>query len=246
MILTGDLGAGKTTLTQGIGEGLGVRGDVTSPTFVISRVHPSVDDGPPLVHVDAYRLGGSAELDDLDLDTDIDEAVTVVEWGEGLAESLSVDRLELSLDRRRRRPHAHAHPGRPPLARARPRRGRVADERVRAVGDVAVTTGGRAASEASGRTRSRAVRREVGCAREGGRRVAVIGLRSSDSLYWRARCSCCRLWLGGVGIEGISGPGLGPGHQGPETSDKGDLHQDVSRPEANQSRRVPTAGLRFR
>jgi tRNA threonylcarbamoyladenosine biosynthesis protein TsaE len=99
VILTGDLGAGKTTLTQGIGAGLGVRGLVTSPTFVIARVHPSLTDGPPLVHVDAYRLGGTAELDDLDLDTDIEEAVTVVEWGEGLAESLSVDRLELSLKR---------------------------------------------------------------------------------------------------------------------------------------------------
>ncbi len=99
VILTGDLGAGKTTLTQGIGAGLGVRGAITSPTFVIARVHPSVSGGPALVHVDAYRLGGTAELDDLDLDTDIDEAVTVVEWGEGLAESLSVDRLELSLKR---------------------------------------------------------------------------------------------------------------------------------------------------
>jgi tRNA threonylcarbamoyladenosine biosynthesis protein TsaE len=100
LILTGDLGAGKTTLTQGIGEGLGVRGSVTSPTFVISRVHPSRGIGPALVHVDAYRLGDSAELDDLDLDTDVDEAVTVVEWGEGLAESLSTDRLELDLHRR--------------------------------------------------------------------------------------------------------------------------------------------------
>jgi tRNA threonylcarbamoyladenosine biosynthesis protein TsaE len=99
LILTGDLGAGKTTLTQGIGAGLGVRGAVTSPTFVIARVHPSLSDGPALVHVDAYRLGGTAELDDLDLDTDLDDAVTVVEWGEGLAESLSGDRLELSLMR---------------------------------------------------------------------------------------------------------------------------------------------------
>ena len=97
VILTGDLGAGKTTLTQGIGAGLGVRGVVTSPTFVIARVHPPLTEGPALVHVDAYRLGGTAELDDLDLDTDVDEAVTVVEWGEGLAESLSNDRLELSL-----------------------------------------------------------------------------------------------------------------------------------------------------
>ena len=99
VILTGDLGAGKTTLTQGIGRGLRVRGDVTSPTFVISRVHPSLDDGPPLIHVDAFRLGGSAELDDLDLDTDVVDAVTVVEWGAGLAEALSIDRLELSLTR---------------------------------------------------------------------------------------------------------------------------------------------------
>lgn len=99
LILTGDLGAGKTTLTQGIAAGLGVRGPITSPTFVISRVHPSLSGGPDLVHVDAYRLGGAAELDDLDLDTDIEEAVTVVEWGEGLAESLSGDRLELSLRR---------------------------------------------------------------------------------------------------------------------------------------------------
>ncbi len=99
VILTGDLGAGKTTLTQGIGAGLKVRGGVTSPTFVISRVHPSLDDGPPLIHVDAYRLGGAAELDDLDLDTDVVDAVTVVEWGEGLAEALSIDRLELSLTR---------------------------------------------------------------------------------------------------------------------------------------------------
>jgi len=97
VILTGDLGAGKTTLTQGIGAGLSVRGVVTSPTFVIARVHPPLTEGPALVHVDAYRLGGTAELDDLDLDTDVDEAVTVVEWGEGLAESLSNDRLELSL-----------------------------------------------------------------------------------------------------------------------------------------------------
>ncbi len=99
LILTGDLGAGKTTLTQGIGQGLQVRGDVTSPTFVISRVHPSLVGGPPLIHVDAYRLGDSSELDDLDLDTDVVDAVTVVEWGEGLAEALSLDRLELRLTR---------------------------------------------------------------------------------------------------------------------------------------------------
>ena len=99
VILTGDLGAGKTTLTQGLGAALGVRGTITSPTFVIARVHPSLGSGPDLVHVDAYRLDGTAELDDLDLDTDLDEAVTVVEWGEGLAEALSSDRLELDLKR---------------------------------------------------------------------------------------------------------------------------------------------------
>ena len=99
MVLSGELGAGKTTFTQGLGAGLGVRGDVTSPTFVIARVHPSLADGPALVHVDAYRIGGVAELDDLDLDTSLDEAVTVVEWGEGLAEGLADDRLEVRIER---------------------------------------------------------------------------------------------------------------------------------------------------
>ena len=99
VILNGDLGSGKTTLTQGIGDGLGVRGPVTSPTFVISRVHPPLADGPALVHVDAYRLGGIEELDDLDLDASLDEAVTVVEWGEDVAEGLADDRLEVSIHR---------------------------------------------------------------------------------------------------------------------------------------------------
>ena len=98
VVLTGGLGAGKTTLTQGVGDGLGVRGPVTSPTFVIARVHPSLVGGPPLVHVDAYRLGGSLELDDLDLDASVEDSVTVVEWGHGLAEDLSEDRLEVVLD----------------------------------------------------------------------------------------------------------------------------------------------------
>jgi tRNA threonylcarbamoyladenosine biosynthesis protein TsaE len=97
VVLTGDLGAGKTTLTQGIAEGLGVRGPITSPTFVIARVHPSLVGGPALVHVDAYRLGGLAELDDLDLDASIEDSVTIVEWGHGLAEGLAQDRLEISL-----------------------------------------------------------------------------------------------------------------------------------------------------
>ena len=97
LVLTGDLGAGKTTLTQGIAEGLGVRGPITSPTFVIARVHPSLVGGPLLVHVDAYRLGSAIELDDLDLDADLDASVTVVEWGAGLAEQLSDTRLELTI-----------------------------------------------------------------------------------------------------------------------------------------------------
>ncbi len=97
LILSGDLGAGKTTFTQGLGAGLGVRGDVTSPTFVISRIHPSLTGGPGLVHVDAYRLGGLAELDDLDLDVSLDDSVTVVEWGEGIAEGLAEERLEVRI-----------------------------------------------------------------------------------------------------------------------------------------------------
>ena len=74
-----------------------MRGPITSPTFVIARVHPSLVGGPPLVHVDAYRLGGFAELDDLDLDTSLEDSVTVVEWGHGLAEDLADDRLEVVL-----------------------------------------------------------------------------------------------------------------------------------------------------
>jgi tRNA threonylcarbamoyladenosine biosynthesis protein TsaE len=101
VVLSGDLGAGKTTLTQGIGRGLGVRGDVTSPTFVIARVHPGHGDRPPLVHVDAYRLGSLAEVDDLDLDATLGDSVTVVEWGEGLVEELAADRLEVRLLRPR-------------------------------------------------------------------------------------------------------------------------------------------------
>jgi tRNA threonylcarbamoyladenosine biosynthesis protein TsaE len=97
LVLTGDLGAGKTSLAQGIAAGLGVRGPITSPTFVIARVHPSLVGGPDLVHVDAYRLGGFAELDDLDLDASLEEAVTVVEWGHGVAEQLSEAYLELTL-----------------------------------------------------------------------------------------------------------------------------------------------------
>ena len=98
LVLSGPLGAGKTTLVQGIGEGLGVRGPITSPTFVIARVHPSLRGGPALVHADAYRLGGVAEIDDLDLDSSTASSVTAVEWGEGLAEGLSEDRLEIAIE----------------------------------------------------------------------------------------------------------------------------------------------------
>ncbi len=101
IILTGDLGAGKTTLTQGIGVGLGIRGQVASPTFIIAREHPSLGTGPALVHVDAYRLGSLDEVDALDLDSSLDEAVTVVEWGSGLVERLAQDRLEITLRRPR-------------------------------------------------------------------------------------------------------------------------------------------------
>ncbi|MFH8881503.1 tRNA (adenosine(37)-N6)-threonylcarbamoyltransferase complex ATPase subunit type 1 TsaE [Streptomyces californicus] len=100
VMLTGELGAGKTTLTRGLGEGLGVRGAVTSPTFVIARVHPSLSGGPALVHVDAYRLGGGLdEMEDLDLDVSLPESVVVVEWGDGKVEELSDDRLRVLIDR---------------------------------------------------------------------------------------------------------------------------------------------------
>lgn len=100
VMLTGELGAGKTTLTRGLGEGLGVRGAVTSPTFVIARVHPCLGDGPPLVHVDAYRLGGGLdEMEDLDLDVSLPDSVVVVEWGEGKVEELTEDRLHVVIHR---------------------------------------------------------------------------------------------------------------------------------------------------
>lgn len=98
VVLSGPLGAGKTTLVQGIGDGMAVRGPVTSPTFVIARVHPPLAGGPGLVHVDAYRLGNVAEVDDLDLDASLDDCVTVVEWGEGLVEGLAADRLDISIE----------------------------------------------------------------------------------------------------------------------------------------------------
>jgi tRNA threonylcarbamoyladenosine biosynthesis protein TsaE len=102
LILSGPLGAGKTALAQGIGVGLGVAEPVTSPTFVIARVHHG--GRVPLVHVDAYRLGAvadpRAEVDDLDLDASVDDSVTLVEWGEGMVEQLADAHLEVRLERR--------------------------------------------------------------------------------------------------------------------------------------------------
>jgi len=99
VVLTGPLGAGKTTLTRGIGAGLGVRGPVQSPTFVLARTHPSLVGGAPLVHVDAYRLASAAELEDLDLD--FRNSVVVVEWGAGLLDDVSESWLEIVIARRR-------------------------------------------------------------------------------------------------------------------------------------------------
>ena len=97
LVLTGPLGAGKTTLTRGIGEGLGVRGPVTSPTFVLARTHPNLGDGPPLVHVDAYRLNSAVELDDLDID--FAHSVVVVEWGAGMLDGIVDSWLDVVIER---------------------------------------------------------------------------------------------------------------------------------------------------
>jgi tRNA threonylcarbamoyl adenosine modification protein YjeE len=97
VLLSGDLGAGKTTFTRGVGDALDVRGPVTSPTFVLARTHPSLSGGPALVHVDAYRLGSALELDDLDID--FEHSVVVIEWGAGLVEVLTDSYLAIDIDR---------------------------------------------------------------------------------------------------------------------------------------------------
>ena len=97
VLLHGGLGAGKTTLTQGLAAGLGVQGRVTSPTFVIARVHEPLAAGPTLVHVDAYRIEDGLDLETLDLDSSLADSVTVIEWGAGKVEVLSAERLEVSL-----------------------------------------------------------------------------------------------------------------------------------------------------
>lgn len=99
IMLSGGLGAGKTTLTQGIGEGMGVRGRVASPTFIVARVHPSLVGGPDLIHADAYRISDLEDLETLDLDSSLADSVTVVEWGEGKTEVMSSERLEIAVVR---------------------------------------------------------------------------------------------------------------------------------------------------
>ncbi|PYI67220.1 tRNA (adenosine(37)-N6)-threonylcarbamoyltransferase complex ATPase subunit type 1 TsaE [Arthrobacter livingstonensis] len=104
IVLSGGLGAGKTTFTQGLGRSLGVRDGIISPTFVLVRIHPNLPGGPnpggpDLVHVDAYRLGSEAEIDDIDLENTMDSSVTVVEWGAGRVEHLAASRLEIELVR---------------------------------------------------------------------------------------------------------------------------------------------------
>lgn len=99
VMLSGPLGAGKTTLTQGIGEGLNVEGTVASPTFIVARVHPPAGTGPALIHADAYRITSLDDLETLDLDTALTDSVVVVEWGEGLVEGLAEERLEITITR---------------------------------------------------------------------------------------------------------------------------------------------------
>lgn len=99
VMLSGGLGAGKTTFTQGIGSGLQVKGRVSSPTFIVARVHPSLAGGPDLIHADAYRIKDLTDLETLDLDSTLEEAITVIEWGEGKTEQLSADRLEIEIQR---------------------------------------------------------------------------------------------------------------------------------------------------
>lgn len=98
LLLVGDLGAGKTTFVQGLARGLGVVGNVTSPTYIIARVHEPLAEGPALIHVDAYRVNDDLDLETIDLDATVEDSVTVVEWGRGQAESLKDERLEIEFE----------------------------------------------------------------------------------------------------------------------------------------------------
>ena len=136
VLLSGALGAGKTTLAQGVGSAMNVRGRISSPTFVIARVHPALSDGPDLIHVDAYRITSLEEIDALDLDSSLDRAVTLVEWGEEKVEALSPDRLEIQV----LRPHGavrseHPQPDDAPAGAESPA-GSVAGEPVVDLGEV--------------------------------------------------------------------------------------------------------------
>ena len=129
LVLNGPLGAGKTTLVRGLGEALGVRGAVASPTFVIARTHPSLTGGPALIHVDAYRLSSALELDDLDLD--LDSAVTVIEWGSEVVGAITDEWLEVDIARPRAGDEAEReYPDDPDAAVEEPR-----DVTLRAVGE---------------------------------------------------------------------------------------------------------------
>jgi tRNA threonylcarbamoyladenosine biosynthesis protein TsaE len=97
LLLSGNLGAGKTTFTQGLAKTLQVKGNVTSPTFVIARLHKSLQNGPDLLHVDAYRLNSLAEIQDLDLISDLSHAVVVVEWPREMVNDLSADPIIIEL-----------------------------------------------------------------------------------------------------------------------------------------------------
>ena len=97
VLLIGPLGAGKTTLTRGVGKGLRAIGNVSSPTFVIARIHKRENSDVPLVHVDAYRLGSTSELDDLDIP--FSQAIVLVEWGKGLTDGIADNWLEIEIAR---------------------------------------------------------------------------------------------------------------------------------------------------
>lgn len=99
VMLSGGLGAGKTTFTKGIARGLRVRGSVSSPTFIVARVHPSLGNGPDLIHADAYRINDLDDLETLDLESSLADSVTVIEWGEGKTEAFSDNRLEIEISR---------------------------------------------------------------------------------------------------------------------------------------------------